>query len=186
MLGIGVAASTSTDDFVRAVAISNAVFMALGQCWYSIWWQTDEKISDFVSGQNAEHHALHCVGRCPSLLLLLASMYYASFTALFAAAAVTVATEDGADGFTYAYAVGAAAWHLWCGGLLLLSAALHFCGCEAGDTPRAKLDRPLEALQTSGNSFNSNSNTDVRQNLLPQHTGPTRGMFRFELGTTTV
>ena len=193
MLGVGVAASSSTDDFVRAVAIVNAVCMALGQCWYSVWWQTDEKINDFVRGETVAQHGLHCLGACPSMLLLLAAMYYASFTALFAAAAVRVASEDGAEGFTYAYAVGAASWHLWCGALLLLSACLHCMGCEAGDTPRAKVDPsasvesvpdPLQRDSTAASC--ARSVLADRQALLPQHTGATRGMFKFELGAHVV
>jgi len=132
LFGVGVAASPGASPLLRGVSAVNAMLMALGQYWFSIWWDGEARVQAFVDPVTNEAHSLHCMGRCPGALLLIAAFYYATFSLLFS---IAVFLDDSTDDIYYVYAVGASVWHGWCGAILLLSSLLHWWGLKTPSTP---------------------------------------------------
>ena len=149
------AASPTATPLLRAVSAANALAMAVGQYWYSVWWEGEARIAAFVQPTATGAHSLHACGQCPSAVLCLVGLHYAAFTLLFSCAAVAEVSDR--DVY-YIYAVGASAWHAWCGAILLACAFLQWNGCSTPDTP---MDRKHEDEHASGSCGASTARRSV-------------------------
>ncbi len=180
LFGIGIGASPSASPLLRVTAIANAVGMLLGQFWYTVWWDSDIKVQKFVAPSHSSDHGLHsCIGQRPHVFMFFAAVYYAAFTFLYV---LSILLDDASDGLFYAYAVGAAAWHGWCGALLLLSACLAAGSCASydGASVDGKSDpTPMPLMQAGGASASSLQGVAACARL-PRAPPGMRGLFKIE------
>lgn len=180
LFGIGIAASPSASDELRIVSGVNVPLMAIGQYWYSVWWEGEVRIQAFVDGPR-HGHSLHNCGRCPAFLLTLAASYYAVFTVLFAYAAVLELGK--AHDIYYVYAVGATFWNAWCGVLLLLSACLHQVGLKTPNT-QVEAKHAEDCISTPVQQQHQKQVAQLVCSARTTHDAARPGTFSFRFGTT--
>lgn len=117
--GVMLAVYPGLEEFTTRVGLSNAIAMALGQCWYSHYWRIGpgEGIDDFTIASDHRDHrtSQHALLKCcslPALWTFAAALYYAAFIFLFDAV-----RQNEENALAVAYATAAEFWH---GGCLVL------------------------------------------------------------------
>lgn len=185
--------AATANPTLRAVALTNAVLMLLGQFWYTAFWGSDAAIAAFVRidpRTASRQHVLHGCRPCPNLLLCCSVAYYATFSVLFAASA----RLEPPGGLWGAYATAASAWHTWLAILVGLSALLRWpCGLDVHTTRFASVYNDESSAPGTAPSLAEDRAFPVSTqlalpSLAPQrmHTvagsggGPASGLFKFE------
>lgn len=115
--GAMIALDASVHTGLRVICATNAIFMLLGQMWYTSYW-TKEGIEAFVLRQR-DQHALLRLGSS-SFILGCAALYYVAFAILFGWASML---QHPLRGMEYRYALVASGWHAWVSVFLIYASA---------------------------------------------------------------